>query len=204
MVAKLPSGGLRVMVCDVTGHGLPAAFGTIPVSLLFYSTTRGGLDLSDTMSLINRELCGVLPVGLFAAAATFEVSADGRKMQIWNGGLPDLFLRRGSSQELLRFASRNLPIGLTTDDNSSIDEVDVQQGDVMFAMTDGVLETRDQSGQLFGSKRVVSTLSEQRAAVDLFDDLRRALSAFGLGRQDDDITLLAYTVGVPLEAQAGA
>lgn len=30
--AILPSGALRVILCDFTGHGLPAALGAVPVS----------------------------------------------------------------------------------------------------------------------------------------------------------------------------
>ncbi|MET0390261.1 MAG: SpoIIE family protein phosphatase [Polyangiales bacterium] len=195
LVAKPPGGGLRVMVSDVVGHGLPAAFGTIPVSLLFYSTTRRNLPLDEAMKHINRELCGVLPVGLFAAGAAFDVSADGRRVQIWNGGIPDIFLRRHRSRELLRFASRNIPIGVADHDTAVVEEVSVEAGDVVFVMSDGVVETRDRSGQLFGIQRVVDCLSADHPPSTLFDALRGALSKFGQGRQDDDITLLAHTVG---------
>lgn len=49
LVSKLPGGNLRIMVCDVVGHGLPAALGTIPIAVLFYSTARQGMELGAAM-----------------------------------------------------------------------------------------------------------------------------------------------------------
>lgn len=195
LVARLPNGGFRMMVSDLAGHGLPAAFGTIPISLLFYSTARQGLDLEAAVAQLNRELCGVLPLGLFAASAVFEVSADARTLRVWNGGIPDLALRRRCSREVVRFASQNLPIGIGANDTVTVEEVPVEPGDIVFAMSDGVVETRNESGELFGIQRVIATLAADRPPACLFDDLRAALVRFGHGQQDDDVTMLAHTVG---------
>jgi two-component system, HptB-dependent secretion and biofilm response regulator len=147
------------------------------------------------MEEINRELHGVLPVGLFACASAFEVTADARALRVWNGGSPDLLLRRAGSRELVRFASHNLPIGVMAHDDAVVEEAAVAPGDVVFAMTDGVLETRSADGELFGQDRVLAALTADRPAAALFDDLRAALVAFGQGKQDDDITLVAHTIG---------
>ena len=195
LVAKLPSAGLRFMVSDVAGHGLPAALGTIPLSLLFYSTTRRGIPLGVSMTEINRELCGVLPVGLFAASAAFEVSQDARTLRVWNGGIPDLILRRRDNRELTRFGSRNLPIGIAAQDAMVVEEVQVQPGDIVFAMSDGVIEARNVEGQLFGMERVLETLAAARPLAGLFQDLRRAIAQHCQGQQHDDVTLLAHTIG---------
>ena len=195
LVARLPSGGLRIMVCDLVGHGLPAALGTIPISLLFFSTTRQGLGLGPAMQEINREVHGVLPVGLFACASAFEVSADGTALRVWNGGVPDVVLRRAAEPELVRFPSHNLPLGIMAHDEIVVEEVTVAPGDVVFAFTDGVIETRGADGELFGLDRVLATLSADRPPCVLFDDLRGELFAFGQGKQDDDVTLLAHTIG---------
>jgi len=195
LVSKLPQGNLRIMVCDVVGHGLPAALGTIPIAVLFYSTARQGMELGTAMLEINRQLCDVLPVGLFAAAAAFEVDPDGSRLRLWNGGIPDLVLRRRDSTTLQRFPSENLPIGITPQEAYSIQVADVAPGDVLFVMSDGVSEARNVQGETFGLERVLQVLSDPRPVDELFDELRSELLHFAQGRQDDDITLLAHTVG---------
>lgn len=195
LVAKLPRGNLRIMVCDVVGHGLPAALGTIPIAVLFYSTARQGMELGAAMLEINRELCDVLPVGLFAAAATFEVDPNGTTLRVWNGGIPDLILRRRDSNTLVRFASENLPIGITPQEAYSVQVAEVAAGDVLFVMSDGVIEAQSFQGETFGMERVLRVLSAAHPVDELFDDLRSELLHFVQGRQDDDITLLAHTVG---------
>jgi serine phosphatase RsbU (regulator of sigma subunit) len=195
LVAKLPGGNLRIMVCDVVGHGLPAALGTVPIAVLFYSTARQGMALGAAMLELNRQLCGVLPVGLFAAAAAFEVDTDGTTLRVWNGGIPDLVLRRRDSTNLVRFASENLPIGITQQESCSIQMAEVAAGDMLFVMSDGVIEARNAEGEQFGIERVLSVLRSEIAPEELFDELRSELLHFAQGRQDDDITLLAHTVG---------
>jgi two-component system, HptB-dependent secretion and biofilm response regulator len=194
LVSKLPGGNLRIMVCDVVGHGLPAALGTIPIAVLFYSTARQGMELGAAMLEINRQLCDVLPVGLFAAAAAFEVDPDGRTLRLWNGGIPDVILRRRDSSELVRFASENLPIGITPQQAYSVQLAEVNVGDVLFVMSDGVIEARNFQGEIFGIERALSVLRAPRPADELFDELRSELLHFAQGRQDDDITLLAHTI----------
>jgi serine phosphatase RsbU (regulator of sigma subunit) len=195
LVATLPRGNLRIMVCDVVGHGLPAALGTIPIAVLFYSTTRQGMELGAAMLEINRQLCDVLPVGLFAAAVAFEVDPDGTTLRLWNGGIPDVVLRRRDSTSLVRFPSENLPIGITPQDSYSVQIAQVAAGDVLFVMSDGVIEARSLEGEIFGMERVLKVLSAPHPVDELFDDLRSELLHFAQGRQDDDITLLAHTVG---------
>jgi DNA-binding response OmpR family regulator len=195
LVSKLPRGNLRIMVCDVVGHGLPAALGTIPIAVLFYSTARQGMELGAAMLEINRQLCDVLPVGLFAAAAAFEIDPNGTTMRVWNGGIPDLVLRRRDSSTLVRFPSENLPIGITPQEAYSLQLAEVAAGDVLFVMSDGVIEAQSFQGETFGMERVLNVLSAERPVDELFDDLRSELLHFAQGRQDDDITLLAHTVG---------
>jgi len=195
LVSKLPRGNLRIMVCDVVGHGLPAALGTVPIAVLFYSTARQGMELGAAMLEINRQLCGILPVGLFAAAAAFEVDPSGATLRVWNGGIPDLVLRRRDSTALVRFASENIPIGITPQESCSIQMAEVAAGDILFVMSDGVIEARDFQGEMFGIDRVLSVLGSERPVDELFDELRSALLHHAQGRQDDDITLLAHTVG---------
>lgn len=195
LVAKLPGGNLRIMVCDVVGHGLPAALGTIPIAVLFYSAARQGMELGAAMLEINRQLCGVLPVGLFAAAAAFEVDPSGTTLRVWNGGIPDLVLRRRDSTMLVRFSSENIPIGITPQESCSIQMAEVAAGDVLFVMSDGVIEARDYQGDMFGMERVLSVLGSEHPVDQLFDELRSALLHHAQGRQDDDITLLSHTVG---------
>ena len=195
LVAKLPRGNLRIMVCDVVGHGLPAALGTIPIAVLFYSTARQGMELGAAMLEINRQLCDVLPTGLFAAATAFEVDPNGTTLRLWNGGIPDVLLRRRDNRNVVRFASENLPLGIASQESCSVQFAEVAAGDVLFVMSDGVIEARNAQGEQFGIERVLHVLGAARPVDELFDELRSELLHFVQGRQDDDITLLAHMIG---------
>ena len=45
LAAETPMGGMRLMLADFTGHGLPAAIGAMPTSEIFYSMTKKGFTI---------------------------------------------------------------------------------------------------------------------------------------------------------------
>ncbi|MDQ7050962.1 MAG: response regulator [Enterobacterales bacterium] len=45
LAAELPMGGMRLMLADFTGHGLPAAIGAMPASEIFYGMTAKGFSI---------------------------------------------------------------------------------------------------------------------------------------------------------------
>ncbi len=48
LASKLPMGGMRLLLADFTGHGLPAAIGAMPTSEIFYGMTTKGFSIYPT------------------------------------------------------------------------------------------------------------------------------------------------------------
>jgi PAS domain S-box-containing protein len=61
----LPDGGLRIILCDFTGHGLPAALGAVPVSSIYTAITSKNLPLSVLMEELNNKLNTFITHGNF-------------------------------------------------------------------------------------------------------------------------------------------
>jgi two-component system, HptB-dependent secretion and biofilm response regulator len=59
----------RVLVGDLTGHGLVASIGTVPIAEVFYGITDKGFSIPELIAEINDKTRRILPIGRFLAAA---------------------------------------------------------------------------------------------------------------------------------------
>ncbi len=202
LAAFKPSGGMHVLLGDFTGHGLPAAIGAMPLAEVFYGMTAKGFSMAEILREMNAKLKRILPVGVFCCATLFNLSFERRVVEVWNGGLPDGYLYRCASGERVPLVSRHLPLGVLepTSFNDSIEVYPLELGDRLFLFSDGVLETCDASGQLFGEQRLQSVFDAGHAPERLFDELQLALAAFR-GEAQDDVSMLE--VGLVEEGMLG-
>ena len=67
-----------------------------------------------------------------------------------------------------------------------------RKGNTLVLLTDGVVECKSPTGELFGTERVESVLLQSRGAEDFMAKLKTALSVFSSGKYSDDVTVLAF------------
>jgi len=177
----IPSGkgGALVVLGDVSGKGLKAA---MTVSLIV-GTLRTLADYTQSpveiLSGLNRRLIGRTDGG-FATCLVALIEADG-SVALANAGHLAPF-RNGAELPV----DGSLPLGLTPD--ADYDELlfRLYENDSLTFYTDGVLEARNQAGELYGFDRV-ARLAVSNPSVE---QIVEAACDFG---QKDDITVLRVT-----------
>lgn len=206
MVAQGASGSQYILLGDCTGHGLSAAIGAIPVKDIFYAMTRKGFGIHEIVAEMNRKLHATLPTGQFLAACLLEWDHHSSVIKIWNGGMPDVIRVAESDGGIASIPSRNLPLGVVTDEELYID-IEVRQanhGDRVYLCSDGLIDARDTSGEMFGQERLMSLIRANRDRNYLFDEVRYAVTRFrGDQPQEDDITLVEVLCNAELLENIG-
>ena len=194
LAAPKPSGGLHVILGDFTGHGLAAATGALPVSSIFYGMTAKGYSIAEIVAEINSRLCTILPVDMFLAACLLDVDTTSHTLSVWNGGLPPLLVYDAAARAVShRIPSRHLPLGIIDGDSfsSRVDVVGINEGDRIYVCSDGVLETQNPQGEMFGRARFDALFEAGLEPQALFETLLGRLTDFQAGgQQQDDVTLL--------------
>lgn len=193
LAARKPSGGMLVLLGDFTGHGLPAAIGAMPASEIFYGMTQKGFSLNEILREINKKLKAILPVGVFCCTCMVDLSFRNEMMEVWVGGLPDLYLYRSKSREIVKIASKNLPLGVLGDErfDSSTEVFEMSHGDRLYLWSDGIHEAPNSKGQMFGTDGIDRVFSNNQNPENLFDDILKAVDDFtDGGEQDDDHTMV--------------
>ncbi len=179
-VQPTADGGLLVVIGDVAGKGLKAAMN---VSMLM-GALRSTPERSPARILasLNRVLVGG---DSFTTCQAALFSANGELVVANAGHLPPYL----NSQEVA--LPGGLPLGVLPEVNYPEVRLYLHPGDRILLMSDGVVEARQPSGELFGFARV-HNLSNQSAFY-----IADAAKDFG---QEDDITVLTVRRLAPVVA----
>lgn len=173
-------GSLLIVVGDVSGKGLKAAMTvSATVGALRGCTLRGP---AEVLAYLNRVLLG--QTGGFVTCCATLLRADGT-MTIANAGhLPPY-----SNGEDLAVQS-GLPLGITA--GATYEEASYQlgPGNRLTYVSDGVVEARNASGELYGFERTRTICGESARAI------AETARKFG---QEDDITVLTVARAPKLE-----
>lgn len=197
IAAVTPSGELRWMLGDFTGHGLSAAIGTVPLAGAFHTAVRDDLPFEKSIANINDLLKGLLPPGIFCACALLSMNAAGDTISVWNCGLPPILLRKADGA-VCEFSSQCLPLGLLKSQELAISptRLQVQRGDDVLVFSDGLTETVNDAGSMFGVERVKEALAGAQRSGEGFDAIMRSVASFrGATRPSDDVSLICVSVG---------
>ncbi len=176
-----------IAIGDVSGKGLKAAMlGTLVVGAL-RSLVQENLPLAEILARLNRQLADNSD-GSFVTCCVARIDSDGMLIIANAGHLPPY--RNGEEIS----CESGLPLGLTATAEFAETTLQLVPGDKLTFLSDGVVEARDPSGELFGFQRTLA-ISGQTA-----DHIARAARDFG---QQDDITVLTFTfapASKPVEA----
>lgn len=187
---------MHLAVIDAMGHGLEASrMANLAVGAYRYGR-RTGLDLTATYRTMDAAVSSQFGEERFVTGHLGELHVDTGVLQWINAGHPQPLLVRDAAVVGHLHADTCLPIGLG-DEPMEIAEANLQAGDTVLFFTDGVVEARSPSGELFGESRLVDQL--RRAATSrepLPEMMRRLVHAIldhEAGRLQDDATLLAVS-----------
>jgi len=163
-------GGLLVVIGDVAGKGLKAAMNVSMLMGALRSTPER--SPAKILASLNRVLVGS---DSFTTCQAAWFSADGELVIANAGHLPPYL----NTQEVM--LPGGLPLGVLAEISYEETHLYLHPGDRILLLSDGVVEARQPSGELFGFDRV-HNLSNQSAFY-----IADAAKDFG---QEDDITVL--------------
>jgi DNA-binding response OmpR family regulator/anti-sigma regulatory factor (Ser/Thr protein kinase) len=194
LASASPTGGMYFLIGDFTGHGLASAIGALPVSQAFQTMSRKGLSLIEMAETINQTLLMLLPDDMFFAAAIVEINNTGKQIDVWNGGMPSLFLQTPDGKIVKRFESRHMSLGILEADEfeSEVERYEMEFGDRLVAFSDGVVEIENQHNEMLGDEGIEKWFHDQ-PDIRVMDVISKATEYLGEMQRNDDITIVIFT-----------
>lgn len=189
-----PDGRVGLVIGDVTGHGIgPAMVMTGARSALRILFDDRALDEAQILGRLNERLSDDLGDGRFMSLMLGRLDVARRVVTWANAGQnPPLLLRANGEAKAL--PGTGLALGIEREMTYSLQPpLQLQPGDLLLWLTDGLVEARNAAGEEFGEARVIELLKKhaQLSSRQLLAELRRAVLAHAGGdRLEDDVTLL--------------
>jgi len=154
-----------ILVCDVMGHGVRAGLLTALVRGVVEELGRRGADPAHVVAEINRSLMPIVertgqPVFATIFFGVIDVAAE--RLTYANAGHPAPLVLHRRSREIVHLTPDDPEpaAGLLNEFPYSRGECDFARGDIFLGYTDGVLEAADETGEMFGTRRLEAFLQE--------------------------------------------
>lgn len=184
-----------IVIGDVSGKGAPAAIYAALVSGILRSHAPIEPGPAEMLSAVNFSLGERRIDGQFVSLIYAVWDDPNRTLQVANSGLPrPLYCHNGKIEVV---EATGLPLGLF--DDAEYDEFTfrAKQGDMFVFFSDGILDARNQAGDMFGRERVEEIISRcsQVSADCVVDSLFKAVAKHAAGVETfDDQTVVAIRV----------
>ncbi len=198
-VVAAPSGTLRAVIADVSGHDLGAALAMAGARAQFHAELETRRRVGAVATRMNALLHGDLArSGLFLTY--FAVALDPRRGALqWAAGghNPALLLRRGTRHPV-PLAATGPPAGVAPAATVAERARRLSPGDLLLLYTDGLSEAAARNGARFGEERLGMVLVRHRElpAREILDRIDEAIAEFrGGAAATDDGTALLIKVG---------
>ncbi|MEY8877402.1 MAG: SpoIIE family protein phosphatase [Leptothrix sp. (in: b-proteobacteria)] len=193
-VFTLPGGRCGVLVADVSGKGVAAAFFMAVSRTVLLDLAASGLPPGQVLAQANELLCQRNPMEMFVTVcyAVFD-PRDGRLVYASGGHPPPLLRRAGGAVELLSCAN-DLALAIMPGMDYTERTAELAPGEALLLFTDGVTEAFSAGGEAYGDERLQDWLRRtppDASAADQVQALVKDVEQFVDGAEaSDDLTCL--------------
>jgi serine phosphatase RsbU (regulator of sigma subunit) len=178
-----------VFLADVCGKGVSAALLASTLQGMVYSHLVARMPLAEIVAAVNRFFTSKHLGEKYATMIIARISPQGELEYVNCGHVPPLVV---SSQGVTRPDVGNLPVGLLADASYESARLQLQPGDRLILVTDGVTEAENARGDFYDNPR----LEEVAARSSSLDEIFTSVADFCSGTPlNDDCTVveLVYT-----------
>jgi GAF domain-containing protein len=177
---------VAVLIGDVAGKGVETAALSAMVRFFIEARSWDSLCPGKVLEQANSMLLGRLPPDAFVTAFFGILSAD--SLRYTNAGhLPPLHVR-GETVRLLE--GHGLPLGVLENQEYAWTELELEQGDLVFAHTDGLIEAR-RAGEMYGADRLARFVAgaASQSPKELVRAVHEKVKGWADGISDDAVAL---------------
>lgn len=197
-----PGQAFSVAVGDITGHGVDAAL--LMSSARAFLRMHAGRDdaIVDIVKSMNNHLAAdVLETHRFMTLFYLSISADLSSLEWVRAGHDPAILYDPLHDRVEELKGPGIALGVSPDfDYQAMHKSELQNGSILAIGTDGIWETFNQDGEMFGRERFMALLRRhaELPAADLLNLVFTEVEQFRQGRRsEDDITLVIIKIKQP-------
>jgi len=189
---SLADGRVTLLIGDVTGHGMSAAFLMSTTQLLIRSTMQRVGDPGACLDEVNRQLCGQLFNGQFVTILIVVLDIEHGHFDIASAGHPLPLMSEGNAYQALDVDSQ-LAVGISDDMTFTTSRLPLPPEAAFLLYTDGAIEIMGSTGDQYDVAGLQSSLPPAGTSSHrVIEEVVRAVNRYRHGQPlADDLTLVA-------------
>ncbi|MDZ7718849.1 MAG: SpoIIE family protein phosphatase [Balneolaceae bacterium] len=186
------SGEISIAIGDATNHGMKAGMMVSIMKSLFISHIDQ-LEITEFLNHCSKTIKQMKLKNLFMALMIVKI--NGNQLRISSAGIPPLMIYREETGEIEEFKIKGMPLGSLEFFPYQTMETELNDGDTILLMTDGLAELFDEERKSFGMDRIKKTFSKniEKSVNGIVESLFTAGRQWrGTSKQNDDITFVSF------------
>jgi serine phosphatase RsbU (regulator of sigma subunit) len=188
---------LVILIADVTGHGIPAAFEAAMLKIAFSVEKLSHSNPSNLLTAINRILTNSYK-NQYLTASIVLIDLEKMILRIANAGHPSIILHRQSENLIFEFRPKGSLIGFFENLDVHEVEVPIKSKDRILLYTDGLIDGfTDEHKEMYGEDRLIdSLLSHKNQDIEKTADsiLNDSVDWIGSSNLTDDLTMIVVDI----------
>jgi serine phosphatase RsbU (regulator of sigma subunit) len=192
------NGKICVLVGDVSDHGVSSALLMTSARAFFRERSLKPGSIANVVSDVNRQLTRDVEMSnRFMTMFYSEVDAKTKQFRWVRAGHEPAILYDPGTDSFEELKGRGLPLGVMEDTEYPECEVQLSTGQIIVISTDGICESCDSGGAMFGKDRLRDKIRDHAARTAkeivsaLMDDFQQFIHPLP---QKDDATLVVIKV----------
>jgi phosphoserine phosphatase len=183
-----------MLLGDATGHGFGPALSATQMQAMLRVSFRHGSDLDHAYMHVNNQLAEDLPDDRFITAFMGFLNPATHVINYHSGGQGPILHFRAAGETCDWYQPTNFPVGIMEiDSQQESANLQLEPGDILALISDGIYEYNNTEGEQFGEDRVAGVFRDYHhlPMAELTEKLINAVREFaGTAPQEDDITLV--------------
>jgi serine phosphatase RsbU (regulator of sigma subunit) len=193
-IIRVGRNGYGFLIADVSGHGVAAALITTMLKVSFSDNSGWAKDTGEIVGDVNGEMTKLIgDLNYFATAFYGTLNLETAEFCYTNAGHHPVLLYKPATSEVIHLQTPGTIIGVFPEAIFGSACLKLEEGDRLLFFTDGVVESRNFAGELYGVERMIDFIKENsHLTPNIFVDLLiNEVDAFtGKLKAEDDRAVL--------------
>ena len=193
---KLPANKLGIVLGDVSGKGISASLFMARLTSDLQYFTLLYPEPRQLLTQINNVLCERAKRGMFVTLVYMLLDTVENRIQMANGGhVSPIYFDENGASFLGRESKKGPPLGILPDIEYDQETFSLDENSSVVIYTDGVIEAKNGSSELYGKNRLLRAIETQPNDPDLIcKSITDSINQFTINQgRSDDLTLMVFS-----------
>ncbi|MCL5031372.1 MAG: SpoIIE family protein phosphatase [Bacteroidetes bacterium] len=188
-----------IIVGDVSGKGMKAAMTAVMTNGMLISEINEANSINTILKKVNTPLYLKTNKEMFTAVCLAVINVGSKELSFTNAGLPNPLIKTNNKIKFIKSEGPRFPLGMMKEVNYLEEKLQLNKGDLLIFMSDGISEAQNSTNELYGEERLkillmnlkTSEMSASEIKVEIIKDVEKFS---GKQQRHDDMTVIVIKI----------